>query len=499
MAIDEPREEAALDAAGLDPPQTATPDEPSTPAPPLEIAVAGKPSDDSSQRRQEAARVFALASERHRNGEIDDAVRGYAKALVLNPASADVYNNLGVALRAQGKLQAAIACYQRSLAMRPNHSDVYSNLGNALRELGHLNDAAANHQQAVHLSPDSSQAIYNLGLVLRDLGHLKEALACFDKALEIDPDFVYCHWDRSLALLLRGDFKEGFAEYDWRWKLPHNPTRGYTQPLWDGASLDGRTIFVHQEQGLGDMIQFVRYLPMVKERGGTVVVECQPELARLISTVRGADKVVIRGSSPPSFDVYVPLLGLPRIFGSSVENIPDRVPYLAPPELHDVHLPVPIGTRLKVGLVWAGKRSHKNDRNRSCALSEFMVLVGLPGVAFYSLQKGEAASELEDVACGALIVDAGRLVEDFADTAAVIAQLDLVIAVDTAVVHLAGALGRPVWAVLPFVSDWRWMIGREDSPWYPTLRLFRQESPRDWEGVMGRVREALRDLAHHRR
>ena len=284
-----------------------------------------------------------------------------------------------MALRAQGRLKAAFASYQRSLALRPDHSDVYSNLGNALRELGRLNDAAANHQQAVRLSPGSAQAIYNLGLILRDLGHLNEALACFDKALEIDPDFVYCHWDRSLALLLRGDFEEGFAEYEWRWKLPHNPPRGYTQPLWDGGALDGRTIFVHQEQGLGDMIQFVRYLPMVKEQGGTVVVESQPELARLISTVPGADKVVIRGSSPPPFDVYVPLLSLPRIFDSSIENIPDRVPYLAPPELHNVHLPVPIETRLKVGLVWAGKRSHKNDRNRSCALTEFMAL------AFYSL------------------------------------------------------------------------------------------------------------------
>ncbi len=194
---------------------------------------------------------------------------------------------------------------------------------------------------------------------------------------------------------------------------------------------------------------------MVKEQGGTVVVESQPELARLISTVPGADKVVIRGSSPPPFDVYVPLLSLPRIFDSSIENIPDRVPYLAPPELHNVHLPVPIETRLKVGLVWAGKRSHKNDRNRSCALTEFMALVGMPGVAFYSLQKGEAAGELEDVACGSLIVDAGCMVEDFADTAAVIAQLDLVISVDTAVVHLAGALDRPVWAVLPFANDWR--------------------------------------------
>jgi len=412
--------------------------------------------------------------------------------------SAEVYNNLGVTLRSQGKLEAAIACYQRSLALRPNHPDVYSNLGNALRELGCLNEAIANHQQAVHLMPDSAQAIYNLGLGLRDLGLLDEALACFDKALEINPEFVYCHWDRSLALLLRGDFEEGFAEYEWRWKLPHNSSRGYPQPLWDGAALDGRTILVHQEQGLGDMIQFVRYLSMVKERGGTVVVECPSKLARLVSTVPGVDKVIIRGSGAPPFDVYAPLLSLPRIFGSNIEDIPGRVPYLAPPELHNVHLPVPIGTRLKVGVVWAGKRSHKNDCNRSCALTEFMKLMGMPEVSFYSLQKGEAASELDDASCDALIFDAGRIIEDFADTAAVIAQLDLVIAVDTAVVHLAGALGCAVWAVLPFANDWRWMVRREDSPWYPTLRLFRQERPRDWEGVMGRVQEALQDLARCR-
>ncbi|MDP6120816.1 MAG: tetratricopeptide repeat protein [Rhodospirillales bacterium] len=191
-----------------------------------------------------------------RGGSTSSWARASSRKSPTSPIDrpADVYNNLGVALRAQGRLKAAFASYQRSLALRPDHSDVYSNLGNALRELGRLNDAAANHQQAVRLSPGSAQAIYNLGLILRDLGHLNEALACFDKALEIDPDFVYCHWDRFLALLLRGDFEEGFAEYEWRWKLPHNPPRGYTQPHWDGAALDGRTIFVHQEQGLGDMI-----------------------------------------------------------------------------------------------------------------------------------------------------------------------------------------------------------------------------------------------------
>ena len=448
---------------------------------------------DGRIHEREAVRLFTIAADCHRRGDLKGAVGGYPQALLLNPSFPDPYNNLGVALRAMGRYEAAVACYRRSLGIRPGNAGLYSNLGNALRDLDRYVEAAAPHKMAVELAPDMPDAIYNLGLVLRDLGQMNDALAWFERALKRNPDHVECRWDRALTLLQMEDFEKGFPEYEWRWRLSATPKRTFDQPRWDGSDLAGRTILLHQEQGLGDMIQFIRYAPLVKALGGTVLVECQPELARLFSTARGVDKIVIKDNRLPPFDVYAPLLSLPGILGTTLETVPAKVPYLAGPELHNLHLPIPVGSRLNVGIVWAGKVTHANDRRRSCPVEHLIGLTGLPGVTFYSLQKGAAAGDLARHACEALVMDMGDKLQDFADTAVVLSQLDLVIAVDTAVVHLAGALGRPTWVLLPVTGDWRWLDGRGDNPWYPTVRPFRQESAGDWAGVMTRVQAALQE------
>lgn len=451
----------------------------------------------NSVRQKEALRIFGFAVEQHRIGNLDDALRGYARTLSLDPGMVDAYNNLGVALRAQGKYVAAVAAYQRALAIRPDNPGVYSNMGNALREIGLLRQAREAHRRAIDLAPESAEAVYNLGLVYRDMGRSKDALECFEQVIAVKPDYVECRWDRALLYLNTGDLPRGFKEYEWRWRLDRSPPRDLPQPRWDGSDIAGKTILVHQEQGFGDMIQFVRYVPLLKERGAEVIVECQPELARLFASVSGVSKVVATGGAIPPFDVYVPMLSLGHVLGTTVETIPASIPYLAPPEVHNIHLPAPVG-QLKVGICWAGKPSHRNDRNRSVGLDYFQDLAGVPGVAFYSLQKGETAGDLESQSCEALISDLGPRLQDFADTASVISQLDLVISVDTSVVHLAGALGRPVWAAIPHAGDWRWLKGRDDSPWYPTLRLFRQEKVGDWDGVFMRIREALAEVARNK-
>lgn len=471
----------------------APPAEPAPPVPPLRKGGA----EPGGMREQEALRIFAFAAEQHRQGRLDDAVRGYGRALMLNPRIADAYNNLGVALRAQGKYAASVASYRRSLALKPGNPGVYSNMGNALRELGRVEESRVAHERAVAMAPESAEAVYNLGLVFRDLNDLEQAIGCFDRAIKLRPDHVEAHWDRALILLHMGRLEDGFREYEWRWRLDQSQPRNFEQPQWDGSDLTGRTILVHQEQGFGDMIQFARYLPQLKEKGATVVVECQAELARLFTMMGAVDKVVIQGGAEPAFDTYLPMLSLPRVLGTTLDTVPARVPYLTPPEIHGLHLAAPAG-HLKVGISWAGKPSHRNDRNRSVGLDRFIDLAGEAGMSFFSLQKGPSAEQLTELSCDALIEDVSLKVQDFADTAVVLSQLDLVITVDTAIAHLAGAMGRQVWVALPFAPDWRWMQDRDDSPWYPTMRLVRQQRPGDWDGVFNRLRLMLEEVSRSR-
>jgi len=450
-----------------------------------------EPDQKMAVREREAVRMFGDALTHHRGGELEEAARLYGRALILNLNIPDIYNNLGVALRGLGKLEASAACYHRALALAPENGGAYTNLGNVLRGLGRFKAAVASHSRAVELTPDSADAFFNLGLALREIGETDEALVCFAKTLAMDPDHTGCHWDRALTLLQNGDFKEGFEEYEWRWKMDGNPPRDFSQPEWDGSDLGGKTILLHTEQGYGDMIQFARYFPLVKERGGTIIVEAQPLLSRLFSTIEGVGQVVNAGAEIPNFDVYAPMMSLARIFGTTLDTVPAQVPYLNAPDAFAGQLPATLSPQLKVGIAWAGSATHQDDARRSCPFKIFTEVMGLAAVALYSLQTGRAASDIAGQGCEAFVTDLGSKMNDFADTAAVIGHLDLIICVDTAVAHLAGAMGKPVWVALPHPGDWRWMQDGDTSPWYPTMKLFRQADPGDWAGVFEALKKAL--------
>ncbi|MCH8036190.1 MAG: hypothetical protein IIC53_03595, partial [Proteobacteria bacterium] len=323
-----------------------------------------------------------------------------------------------------------------------------------------------------------------------------EAVASFHKALDIEPDYADAHHNFSLTLLLQGDFPNGFEQYEWRRRTKMCPRRVFAQPEWDGGPFPGRTLLLHAEQGLGDTLHFIRYAPLVRDLGGRVVIECQKPLADLLGSVAGIDAIVPEGNPLPPFDLHTPLLSLPHLLGTTEATVPTAVPYLSPePGAVEVwRHRVGRGEELKVGLVWAGSPGHKNDRNRSISLERLRPLLDVPGIRFFALQVGERASDIEAVGLQGLIDDISPDLNDFADTAAALSVLDLLISVDTAPAHLAGALGRPVWLLLPFVPDWRWMMDREDSPWYPTMRLFRQPMRSDWLSVIHRIGNELAAL-----
>ena len=426
-------------------------------------------------------------------GKLDEAVACLHRAIDLKPGYAEAHNNLGTALQDQGELQVALACYRRAVALNPDFAQAHYNLGNAFNVLGNPDAAVASYRRALELRPNYAEAYNNLGAALKEQGNLDDAVACCRRALELKADFADAHWNQSLLSLLAGDFQRGWAEYEWRWKAKVCQPRDFSQPLWDGRPLQGKTILLHAEQGLGDAIQFVRYASLVKQRGGTVIVECPGPLSSLVTSCRGIDQVVERGDPLPAFDVHTPILSLPRIFQTNLRDIPATVPYL----LADPKLVEPWRRKLgptaafQIGIAWRGSPTHGNDRNRSIPLDCFEPLARRPGVRLLSLQKGAAVEELQPVAKRFPIVELGSGLRDFMDTAAVLTNLDLLITCDTAVAHLAGAVGIPVWVALPFVPDWRWLLERSDSPWYPTMRLFRQDRRGDWQGVFRRIEIAL--------
>lgn len=432
----------------------------------------------------------------HNAGRLDDAAALYQRILHADPAFAPAWINLGVLLRRTGKAEAAVMCLRRGIALQPEDGAAWSNLGNALRAANRLDEAHSAQRRALDLSPGVARVHYNYGLTVRDKGDLDAAEHAMHRAELLGYDTPEIAWDRALTKLLAGDLKAGFAAYESRWRLPESEALHQDIPQWDGSALAGRTLLVWAEQGLGDTIQFSRYLSdgaaSLRIADGKVVLEVQPPLARVLQ--RSPDfagvSVVPRGAKLPPVDVQIPLLSLPRLARTDLESIPDHCPYLVPPP--DGTPPASLqADRLKVGICWAGKPSHRNDRNRSMQLSTFGALFDLPGTDFLSVQKGPAAAEIEERSIGALVRDLGSGFRDFADTATALRSLDLVITVDTSVAHLAGAMARPVWVLLPYAPDWRWMMHRDDSPWYPSMTLFRQTSPGDWEEVLTRVRHAL--------
>lgn len=428
------------------------------------------------------------------SGQLETAENYLRRVVTLSPQFAQAWGNLGGVVQQRGRVEEAIGYYQQAIDLDPLYADAHQNLAVALQEQERLEEAIVHCQQAIALKPHIADLYYNLGFMLRRLNRLEEAIVQYRQAIQQRPDFVEAHKNLGHALLLQGKFLEGFVEYEWRWQQKHWSRRPFTQPEWDGSPLNGKTILLHAEQGFGDTMQFVRYATLVRDRGGRVIVEAQSALLRLLKTAPGIDQLVAQDTPLPAFDVHAPLLSLPRILGTTLETIPAHIPYFQAPDSRP-HLPISSSSSsLKVGITWMGNPNHKNNRYRSCSLTDFQSLFDLPDIQFYSLQKGEAELRSHPELP---IQDLSPHLQDFADTAAAIAQLDLIITIDTSVAHLAGALGKPVWLLLSFAPDWRWMIDREDSPWYPTMRLFRQTAPGDWAGVFDRLKPALIDQTHH--
>ncbi len=334
-----------------------------------------------------------------------------------------------------------------------------------------------------------------LGLALRNCGKYDESLAAFRQSVALRPDFADAHRNLGTTLLLLGDFSNGWPEYEWRRKMPEvAQPRNIAQPQWNGQTLEGKTILLHLEQGFGDTFQFIRYAPLVAKRGPKVIVECVPELAAVLRGARGIERIISRGDSWPPYDVQSSVMSLPLAFGTTLETIPAQVPYLAAPPDRVAAWRERLGNpdgRRRVGLVWAGRPDQRDDRRRSMRFDQLAPLAEVKSARFFSLQKGPAAGQAAAAPPGMDFVDWTRDLHDFADTAALIANLDLVISVDTSVAHLAGAMGKPVWVLLSSVPAWHWMLNRTDCPWYPTMRLFRQATPGDWTGVVENLTRAM--------
>lgn len=474
--------------------------------------------------------LTSLAQKAFDAGKLNEAEGLCLKALRHDARNGDALNLLGRVLFATGRVEAAAKMYTRAVACEENNVALHSNLGLALQALGCEEDALAEHRRAVELAPELAEAQSNLGALLEARGESVEALERFecavklkpedvharnnlgaaymdrgdhgkamehlDRALGIDPEFAKARWNRALAQLLEGEYAKGWLDFEVRWQRPERP-RAFPGPLWRGEPLEGRTILIHAEQGFGDTLQFLRFVPRVAERGGRVLLDLQPALKGLAASVAGVAELTATGEALSSFDVQCPLMSLPLALGVTLDKLPNRVPYLAVPEEAQRRVEQ-LGwgaERARVGLVWSGNPRHQRDRFRSIPLQALEPLLGLEGARFYSLQVGPGAAQLDEWEKGnEKIQDLRMRIESFADTAAMLERLDLVVTVDTAVAHLAGALGRPVWVLAAATPDWRWMRRRTDSPWYPTARIFRQARLGDWGPVTMEVRESLKAL-----
>ena len=445
--------------------------------------------------------AFRAAVARQNAGDIEGAIELYRRIISLYPACGDAYNNLANLLAGRAQLFAAVACLRRAARLAPGSATVFANLGNCLRQLGRFDEASTAIGRALELEPDSAAVLFRLGLLLDDMGDGDRAIAYFDRAIEKQPDSVEMRWTRALAQLRMGDFARGFTGYEIRFQRIQTRIGHFTMPPWQGENLAGRTILVHTEQGFGDALQFIRFIPTLATMGARVLFSSPPEMMRLMSGFPGVAANLVHGAPMPGVvDFHVPILSLAYRLGITLETVARTTPYLAPPA-GVVGPPVrrDPDTRLAVGIAWAGNPKHLNDANRSMPLEHFFALSDLEGVALYSIQKGARAADLRTLGFDAFVRDLDPGISDFADMAAAMMDLDLIISVDSAPVHLAGALGRPVFVLLPAKPDWRWMRGRDDSLWYPTLRLFRQRAPADWAGAMEGVHAAVAEMAAHRR
>lgn len=434
-----------------------------------------------------------------------DAQLAYCHAAAYQPSDnapppspefrAHAWTNIGIALRKQGRLDAALEAHRRALQLAPDYAIALNNLGVLLQDRGQYEEALAAHDRAVRIDPNFGTAHSNRGVAFKELGMIEQSIAAHRRAVAAEPDHPKIHFNLAAALLMAGNYEEGFAEYEWRWKggVPSLKDRNFAKPQWDGSALGSRTLLLHAEQGFGDSVQFIRFARGIKKQNGKVIFEVPRTLVGLMQTAAGLDEVIAAGDPLPTFDVHLPLMSLPHVFGTRLHTVPSHVPYLtADPRLvaawqQRLHSPA-----LKIGVVWAGNPKHSHDHQRSIPVEQLVPALTMPGVQLFSLQKEPRPGDRETLAgMGETLIDLSPMLHDFNETAAAIMALDLVIAVDTSVGHLAGALGREVWTLLPFALDWRWLMEREDSVWYPTMRLYRQPQPGDWASVIARIQVKL--------
>ncbi|MBV9985355.1 tetratricopeptide repeat protein [Bradyrhizobium sp.] len=477
-------------------------------------------------RPGDAQALFNRGVTLHELKRFEEALASYDDALAASPDHSEALSNRGDALKELGRLQEALASYDRALAVRPDYAEALSNRGNLLKLLRRFDDALASYDAALRLRPDYPEALSNRAVTLQALDRIDEALASCDRALAlasdsvaalinrasvlqelrrfdealstydrvaaIAPDHAEAQINRALLLLLSGDFGQGWPAYEWRRKLPSWAERGFSQGEWTGEDIVGQRLLLHAEQGFGDTIQFARFAALAAARGIDVVLEVQPALAPLLGGLFGL-QVIAAGRDPlPPFDRHCPLLSLPRVFATTLASIPSGVPYIiAPADRIAAWAPRLPGDGLRVGLAWSGHPDNVRDHERSIPFARLAPLTAIPGARFVSLQKDIRATDADDARRCGNVIDLGGGLRDFADTAAIVAQLDLVITVDTAVAHLAGAMGKPVWVLLPRVPDFRWLLDRATSPWYPSARLFRKGQTDTWDDVIAGVAKEL--------
>ncbi len=453
----------------------------------------------------------------------EEALQSYGRALEIEPDYAEAHYNRGNALadlkRHEQALESyelalhnrgyaivdlkrheeALASYDRALEIKPDYAEALYNRGNALHVLKRAEEAVESYDRALRIKPDYADALYNRGnVLLLDLKRLEEALESYERALEIKPDYAEVHLNRAIVWLLLGDFQRGWPEYEWRWKCAGSSLPRISQPRWSGEPLHGRTILLRWDQGLGDTLQFVRYARLFRRQGARVIVSCQKPLVRLLRRCEGVDELVAEGEPLPDFDFWTPMLSIPGVLRTNQESIPGECGYLSA----DPALVARWKTRLadfpgfRIAIAWQGSPDHQADRQRSIPLRFFAQLAQVPGVRLINLRKGPGAGQLAEIAGSFELIqfeDLDTSSGPFMDTAAIMRNVDLTVSCDTSVVHLAGALGVPVWLAQTYLSDWRWFLDRDDSPWYPSLRLFRQQALGDWHGVFQRIALALRE------
>jgi hypothetical protein len=447
--------------------------------------------------------VLAELAMLERANRLEEADGLAERVLAAASSHPHVLHLAGIIAYRRGRIAQAIERMEHSMQLAPDIAVYPRNICEIYRAAGRLDDARRMGERAVHLAPQDSRAHFNLALICYEQLDLPAALAAADRAIALDPDFAEAHFERAETLLLRGDLKSGWESYEWRFKLKQaeGMLPKTTKPQWDGAKMPPGRLLVVADQGFGDCIQFARYLPWIIDRAPAPIIACSGDLVPILKQIPGMGCIATRWEATGDYDAFIPLSGLPRLAGTTLDTIPAAIPYLSADPVKAAYWKQRLdllaprsgrsGGRKRVGLVWAGRPTHKNDRKRTVQLAQFAPLLARDDLTIITVQKGDQIAQVGGYYGAAPLVNLGPSIADFADTLAILESLDLLVSIDTSVAHLAGASGRPAYVILPFAPDWRWLLGRDDTPWYPSLRLFRQHRPYDWSGVAERLAGAI--------